>query len=99
MKGGSTDGNRYMEKALAAGALGMITDSAQAFDHLLVYQAGVPVLEVEHGRRALAAGLRRILRPSGTQARRHRDYRDQRQNHHSIPHRGAAQRRPRARLF
>ena len=54
MKGGSTDGNRYIDKAIAAGALGIITDSSNAFDHLLVYQAGVPVLEVEHGRRALA---------------------------------------------
>ncbi len=54
MKGGSTDGNRYVEKAIAAGALGIITDSPQTFDHLLVYNPGVPVLEVEHGRRALA---------------------------------------------
>jgi len=54
MKGGSTDGNRYIDKALAAGALGIITDSAPTFDHLLVYQAGVPVLQAEHGRRALA---------------------------------------------
>jgi UDP-N-acetylmuramoyl-L-alanyl-D-glutamate--2,6-diaminopimelate ligase len=53
MKGGSTDGNRYVEKAIAAGALGIITDSAQAFDHLLVFQPGMPVLEVEHGRQAL----------------------------------------------
>jgi UDP-N-acetylmuramoyl-L-alanyl-D-glutamate--2,6-diaminopimelate ligase len=54
MKGGSTDGNRYVEKAIAAGALGIITDSAPKFDHLLVFQPGLPVLEVEHGRRALA---------------------------------------------
>jgi UDP-N-acetylmuramoyl-L-alanyl-D-glutamate--2,6-diaminopimelate ligase len=54
MKGGSTDGNRYVEKAIAAGALGVITDSSQKFDHLLVFEAGLPVLEVEHGRRALA---------------------------------------------
>ncbi len=54
MKGGSTDGNRYIDKAIASGALGVITDSPQTFDHLLVYQAGLPVLEVEHGRRALA---------------------------------------------
>jgi UDP-N-acetylmuramoyl-L-alanyl-D-glutamate--2,6-diaminopimelate ligase len=54
MKGGSTDGNRYVEKAVASGALGIITDSAHKFDHLLVFQAGLPVLEVEHGRRALA---------------------------------------------
>jgi UDP-N-acetylmuramoyl-L-alanyl-D-glutamate--2,6-diaminopimelate ligase len=55
MKGGSTDGNRYVEKAIAAGALGILTDSAPMFDHLLVFQPGLPVLEVEHGRRALAA--------------------------------------------
>ena len=54
MKGGTTDGNRYIEKALAAGALGIITDSSPTFDHLLVYNPEIPVLEVEHGRRALA---------------------------------------------
>ena len=54
MTGGSTDGNRYVEKALAAGALGIVTDSAQTFDHLTVYQPGLPILHVEHGRRALA---------------------------------------------
>jgi len=54
MKGGSTDGNRYVDKAIAAGALGIITDSSNTFDHLLVYQPGTGVLEVEHGRRALA---------------------------------------------
>jgi UDP-N-acetylmuramoyl-L-alanyl-D-glutamate--2,6-diaminopimelate ligase len=54
MKGDSTDGNRYIDKALAAGALGIITDSAPTFDHLLVFEAGLPLLEVEHGRRALA---------------------------------------------
>ena len=54
MKGDTTDGNRYVDKALAAGALGIITDSAQTYDHLLVYQAGLPVMQVEHGRHALA---------------------------------------------
>ena len=54
MKGGTTDGNRYIDKALAAGALGIVTDSAETFDHLLVYRPGLPALEVEHGRRALA---------------------------------------------
>ena len=54
MKGGLTDGNRFVEKTIASGALGIITDSPHTFDHLLVYQAGLPVLEVEHGRRALA---------------------------------------------
>ena len=54
MRGGTTDGNRFVEKAIASGALGIITDSAQTFDHLLVYNAGLPVLEAVHGRRALA---------------------------------------------
>jgi UDP-N-acetylmuramoyl-L-alanyl-D-glutamate--2,6-diaminopimelate ligase len=54
MKGGTTDGNRFIDKALANGALGIITDSSQTFDHLLVYRPGTPLLEVEHGRRALA---------------------------------------------
>jgi UDP-N-acetylmuramoyl-L-alanyl-D-glutamate--2,6-diaminopimelate ligase len=54
MKGGSTDGNKFIDKAIAAGALGIITDSPHTFDHLTVYEAGLPALEVEHGRRALA---------------------------------------------
>src|SRR6202034_3339370 len=54
MKGGSTDGNRFVDKAIAAGALGIITDSAQTFDHLTGYQPDVLLPHVEHGRRALA---------------------------------------------
>ncbi len=54
MKGGTTDGNRFVEKAIGAGAAGIVTDSAAAFDHLTVYRPEVPALEVEHGRTALA---------------------------------------------
>jgi UDP-N-acetylmuramoyl-L-alanyl-D-glutamate--2,6-diaminopimelate ligase len=54
MKGGSTDGNRYVAKAVAAGAVGILTDSSDVFDHLVVYEPQVGVVEVEHGRRALA---------------------------------------------
>jgi UDP-N-acetylmuramoyl-L-alanyl-D-glutamate--2,6-diaminopimelate ligase len=54
MKGGSTDGNRYVDKAIAAGALGIITDSPHKFDQLTVYQTELPILHVENGRRALA---------------------------------------------
>lgn len=54
IKGGSTDGNKYIDKAIAAGALGIVTDSALTFDHLTVYEPQLPVLEVEHGRHALA---------------------------------------------
>jgi UDP-N-acetylmuramoyl-L-alanyl-D-glutamate--2,6-diaminopimelate ligase len=54
MRGGTTDGNRFIEKAIASGVLGIVTDSSHTFDHLLVYNAGLPILEVAHGRRALA---------------------------------------------
>jgi len=54
MKGGSADGNRFIPPAVAAGALGIITDSAQTFGHLAVHHPNLPVLHVEHGRRALA---------------------------------------------
>ncbi len=54
VKGGSTDGNRFINNALAAGAVGIITDSADAFDRLLANHLRLPVLQVEHGRGALA---------------------------------------------
>jgi UDP-N-acetylmuramoyl-L-alanyl-D-glutamate--2,6-diaminopimelate ligase len=54
MKGGTTDGNRYVDKAISAGAAGIITDSSPTFDHHIVYRSEIPILEVEHGRRALA---------------------------------------------
>ena len=54
MKGGTTDGNRYVDKAIAAGALGIVTDSSRTYDHLVVYKPQIPVLEVPHGRRGLA---------------------------------------------
>lgn len=54
MKGGSTDGNRYIKKAVEGGAIGIITDSSHSYDHLVVYKPDVAVAEVEHGRRALA---------------------------------------------
>ena len=49
MKGESTDGNRYIDQAIAKGAVAVITDSAgeQA-------RAGVAWVQVPHGRRALA---------------------------------------------
>jgi UDP-N-acetylmuramoyl-L-alanyl-D-glutamate--2,6-diaminopimelate ligase len=54
MKGGTTDGNQYVNKAIGAGAAGIITDSPEAYDHLVVYHPDRGVLLVEHGRRALA---------------------------------------------
>lgn len=54
MKGSATDGNQYIGQALTAGAAGIITDSPESFRQLSARQIPVPVLLVEHGRRALA---------------------------------------------
>ena len=54
MKGGSTDGNRFISQAAFAGAIGIITDSAQTFGHLIAHHPNLPVAHVEHGRHALA---------------------------------------------
>lgn len=54
MRGDSTDGNRYIEKAIAAGATAVITDSATAFDEAERKFPKVALAEVAHGRTALA---------------------------------------------
>jgi UDP-N-acetylmuramoyl-L-alanyl-D-glutamate--2,6-diaminopimelate ligase len=55
MQGGSTDGNRYIARAIEAGAVAVITDSVRAFDETARQFPSVAVAEVAHGRRALAA--------------------------------------------
>ncbi len=54
MRGGSTDGNRFVEAALQQGASAIITDSLEVFDQLQLDQPDLPLALVEHGRRALA---------------------------------------------
>jgi len=54
MKGGVTDGNRFLAQAIAGGAVAIATDTASAFDSLLVTQPNLSVVEVPQGRRALA---------------------------------------------
>ncbi len=49
MHGESTDGNRYIDAAIAAGAMAVVTDSAQEKP-----RPGVAWAQVPHGRRALA---------------------------------------------
>ncbi|MGE5109413.1 MAG: UDP-N-acetylmuramoyl-L-alanyl-D-glutamate--2,6-diaminopimelate ligase [Acidobacteriaceae bacterium] len=49
MRGESTDGNRFIDKAVAAGAVAIVSDSATE-----PARAGVAWAKVEHGRRALA---------------------------------------------
>jgi UDP-N-acetylmuramoyl-L-alanyl-D-glutamate--2,6-diaminopimelate ligase len=54
MRGGSVDGNRFIDAALQQGAAVIVTDSAAVFDQLQSARPDVPVALVEHGRRALA---------------------------------------------
>ncbi len=51
MQGETTDGNRFIEKAIAQGAAAVLTDSAAAFD---TFQQAIPIAQVDHGRNALA---------------------------------------------
>jgi UDP-N-acetylmuramoyl-L-alanyl-D-glutamate--2,6-diaminopimelate ligase len=53
-RGGTTDGNRYLPQAIAQGARAIVTDSADGFAAATAYPA-IAVVEVAHGRRALAA--------------------------------------------
>ena len=54
MRGESTDGNRYIEQAIARGAVAVVTDSAAAYDAVADGAFDVAIAEVGHGRRALA---------------------------------------------
>lgn len=54
MQGGTSDGNRYIEAAVAQGAAAVVTDSAAAFDAVRAKFSHVALAHVEHGRRAMA---------------------------------------------
>ena len=54
MRGGSTDGNRYIDAAIKSGASGILTDSQEAFATLTETHPRVAAALVEHGRNALA---------------------------------------------
>lgn len=54
MRGGTTDGNRYIDAAIAQGAVVIVTDSLEAYAKLRRERPGMAVAHVEHGRRALA---------------------------------------------
>jgi UDP-N-acetylmuramoyl-L-alanyl-D-glutamate--2,6-diaminopimelate ligase len=54
MRGGTTDGNRYIEAALGKGAAGIVTDSAEAFAALAEDHPETHRLLVAHGRTGLA---------------------------------------------
>lgn len=55
MRGVTTDGNQYIDKALAQGAAAIVTDSAAIFAELSRTHPQLAVAQVQQGRRALAA--------------------------------------------
>lgn len=54
MKGGSTDGNRFVDGAIASGASAIVTDSPETFARLISEHPQLALIEVDHGRTALA---------------------------------------------
>ena len=54
MRGGTTDGNKYIDAAIQRGAVAVITDSADVSARLRRTQPELAVALVEHGRRGLA---------------------------------------------
>lgn len=54
MKGGATDGNRFIEKAVQNGAHAIVTDTACIYDSFSATHPQLAIAQVEHGRRALA---------------------------------------------
>jgi UDP-N-acetylmuramoyl-L-alanyl-D-glutamate--2,6-diaminopimelate ligase len=54
MRGGSADGSRFVSAAVAAGAIAVVIDAADAFVMLAEQFPRMPLFLVPHGRRALA---------------------------------------------
>lgn len=54
MRGGTTDGNRYIDAAMSQGAAAIVTDSPEAYAKLRRENSDFAVARVEYGRRALA---------------------------------------------
>src|SRR5579884_2681521 len=54
MRGGTTDGNRYIASAIERGASAVVTDTRSVFDEIAQKYPQITVAEVPHGRSALA---------------------------------------------
>jgi UDP-N-acetylmuramoyl-L-alanyl-D-glutamate--2,6-diaminopimelate ligase len=54
MRGETTDGNRYAGNAMAKGAAAIVTDSSTTFNDLALHHPEIALIEVAHGRNALA---------------------------------------------
>jgi UDP-N-acetylmuramoyl-L-alanyl-D-glutamate--2,6-diaminopimelate ligase len=54
MRGGTTDGNQFVDAAIAQGAVAIVTDSSKAYEKLRREHPEIAAAQVQHGRRALA---------------------------------------------
>jgi UDP-N-acetylmuramoyl-L-alanyl-D-glutamate--2,6-diaminopimelate ligase len=61
MRGGVVDGNRYIDPAIAQGAVAVVTDSREAYERLVRERRGFAVALVERGRRALAEASSAVM--------------------------------------
>ena len=61
MRGGVADGNRYIEAAIAQGAVAVMTDSREVYDVVRREHPALGVARIEHGRRALAEASAAVL--------------------------------------
>jgi len=61
MRGGTADGNRYIDAAIAQGVAAVVTDSREAYERLRRDHAAVGAALVEHGRRALAEASAAVM--------------------------------------
>ena len=90
MRGGSTDGNRFVDAALQQGAAAIVTDSSEVFDQLQRDQPG----PASRSRRARPPRTRRgercSLRPSRAQTQTQRSHRNQRQDDNDLSPRATA---------
>ena len=62
MRGDATDGNRYIEAAVAQGAAAVVTDSREAYERLRRDHAGLGAALVERGRVKVSVGSRTTSR-------------------------------------
>lgn len=61
MRGGSVDGNRFVDSAIAHGAVAVMTDSPDAYRKLRQESPAIAAALVEHGRRALAEASSAVM--------------------------------------
>ena len=63
MRGGSADGTRFVADAVRSGAVAVVTDAAEAFATLETDFPRLPLVLVQHGRRALATLAANLYNP------------------------------------